>query len=632
MSESPNTLMTGDDERQPKRATLAALLRPERPRLTAAAVLAVLSTATVVLGPSLLGHATDILFDGVIGKLLPTGMSKAQAIAALRSRGQGHLADMLAAMDVHPGVGVDLARYSRILALVAVLYVFGALFTWIQARLLTGIAQRTVYRMRQAAEDKLARLPLRYFDTHAHGEILSRVVNDVDNVDTTLSESLNQLPGSVLSVLGTLAVMFWISPLLATASLLTIPVVVAATAVIARRSKAGFDAQWEQTGQLTATVEETYAGHALVLAYGRRQQTADGFENQNRQLRRATFSAQFFSGAVFPVVVFVGSVNYVLIAGLGGYRVATGLMTLGAVQAFIQYSQRFTSPVIQIASQMNVVQSGFVSARRVLEFLDAPEEPALPSRSTGPAPRGNHVRLEAVSFRYEPDTPLIEDLTLDVAHGQTVAIVGPTGAGKTTLVNLLVRFYEIDAGRILLDGVDYRDLSRDQVRSCFSMVPQDTWLFRGTIRENIAYGKEGAREEEILAAARAAHVEEFVRTLPDGYDTMLDGEASAISTGQKQLLTIARAVLADPGILILDEATSNVDTRTEALIQAAMAALRRGRTSFVIAHRLSTIQSADTIIVMDHGRVVEQGTHEELLDRAGLYHDLHHSQFSQTHA
>lgn len=612
---------------------LIALLRPEWDRLTVVAVLTVLSIGFLVIGPALLGHATDTIFDGVVGKLLTPGQTKAEAVAGLRAHGSGHLADMVAGMDVHPGVGVDLDRLGRMLGLVALVYLLSAVLNWIQARILTGVSERTMYRLRQAAEEKVSRLPLRYFDSHPHGDILSRVVNDIDNVDTTLQEVLSQLPTSFLTVLATLGIMFWISPLLATVSLVTIPVVMAVTVLIARRSKAQFTAQWEQTGRLTSVVEETYAGHALVLAYGQRQSMAEEFGRQNNRLLRAGFRAQVLSGAIFPAVVFVGNLNYVVVAALGGFQIATGVISLGAVQAFIQYAQRFTSPVIQIAGQMNVLQSGVVSAGRVFEFLDAREEPALPAARVpgGWTPGAGRVRLEGVSFRYEPGTPLIEDFTLEAEPGETVAIVGPTGAGKTTVVNLLVRFYEIDGGSILLDGVDYRDLSRDQVRGCFGMVLQDTWLYQGTIRENIAYGKEGAGDDEILAAAEAAHVDTFVRTLPDGYDTMLDGEASNISSGQKQLLTIARAFLADPGILILDEATSNVDSRTEAMIQAAMARLQSGRTSFVIAHRLSTIHAADTIVVMDAGRVVEQGNHQELLDSRGFYHELYHSQYSEPH-
>jgi ABC-type multidrug transport system fused ATPase/permease subunit len=630
---------------------LIALFRPEWSRVVIASVMSMLSIALLVTGPALLGRATDILFDGIVGAHLRPGQTKDQAIAGLRAHGQDHLANMLARMDLHPGIGVDLGQLGRVLGLVALMYLLSAFFSWVQARILTGTTQRIMYRLRQATEEKLTRLPLRYFDSQPRGDILSRVINDIDNIDTALQEGLSQLPTLVVTVLGTLSIMFWISPLLATVSVVTIPVVVALTVLIARRSKVGFTAQWEQTGQLTSMVEETYTGHALVLACGQRHSMAEVFGQQNNRLLRAGFAAQFLSGAIFPAVIFVGNLNYVVVAALGGFQVATGVISLGAVQAFIQYSLRFTSPVIQIAGQMNMLQSGIVSAGRVFEFLDASEEPVLPARpsdpvagATGgdtesvpsrstparPGPGARRVCLEGVSFRYEPATPLIEDFTLEAVPGQTVAIVGPTGAGKTTLVNLLVRFYEIDGGRILLEGVDYRELSRDQVRACFGMVLQDTWLFHGTIRANIAYGKEGARDDDILAAAKAAHVHDFVSTLPDGYDTVLDDDASNISSGQKQLVTIARAFLADPGILILDEATSNVDTRTEAMIQAAMARLQSGRTSFVIAHRLSTIHAADTIVVMEAGRIVEQGAHQELLDRRGSYHDLYNSQFAET--
>jgi ATP-binding cassette subfamily B protein len=464
---------------------------------------------------------------------------------------------------------------------------------------------------------------------------LSWVTNDIDNLTTTLQQGLSQLLTSVLTICGVLGMMFWISPLLAGISAVTIPLALVVTFFVARRSQVQFSAQWERTGTLNGLVEETHTGHTLVQVFGRRKATIDEFDRQNGRLYDASFRAQFLSGVIQPTMQFIANVNYVVIAVLGGYRVASGLLSLGDVTAFIQYSRQFTMPITQIAGQMNMLQSGLASAERVFEFLDAGEEvaDAAPVTELGlrPQSRGS-VKLEHVFFRYEPDKPLIEDFNLDVSPGKTIAIVGPTGAGKTTMVNLLVRFYEIDSGRILLDGIDYRDLTRDEVRNTFGMVLQDTWLFAGTIRDNIAYGKPGATDEEIIAAAEAAYVDHFVRTEPDGYDTLLDEEASNVSSGQKQLLTIARAFLADPSILILDEATSNVDTRTEVLIQTAMARLRKGRTSFVIAHRLSTIRDADMIIVMDGGHIVEQGSHVELLARAGLYYSLYNSQFTEAAA
>jgi ABC-type multidrug transport system fused ATPase/permease subunit len=625
---------------------LVARLRPEWSRLAVVACFSVISVGFLVTGPVILGNATNIVFDGFVGKRLPAGLTKAQAIALLRAHGQGHLADMLSVMSVTPGTGVDLTRLGRVLGLAALVFLLSAAFYWAQAYIMAGIAQRTVYGLRQAVEEKLARLPLRYFDSHSHGDILSRVTNDIDNVATTLEVGLGQLFASMLAVIGVLGAMFWLSPLLGAVSVVTILPTIVVSFVIARRSKTQFAAQWNRTGRLNGLVEETHTGHTLLLAFGQRLPVIEEFGRQNEQLYEASFRAQFLSGVILPAVQFLGNLNYVVIAALGGFQVATGVISLGAVQAFIQYSRRITTPLIQIAGQVNVIQSGLASAGRVFDFLDAPEEVAAPAGTAGrwvgaadgatPGPAlaeqasaARRVQLQHVCFRYRPDTPLIEDFTLEAAPGQTVAIVGPTGAGKTTIVNLLMRFYEVDSGRILLDGEDYRDLGRDQVRRCFGMVLQDTWLFAGTIRDNIAYGKQGASDEEILAAASAAYVDHFVTTLPNGYATAVNQDASGISAGQKQLLTIARAFLANPGILILDEATSNVDTRTEILIQDAMTRLRSGRTSFVIAHRLSTIRDADMIVVMDAGRIVEQGSHEELLRRCGFYHDLYNSQFTE---
>jgi ATP-binding cassette subfamily B multidrug efflux pump len=593
-----------------------------------AVVLASASVAFLVIGPKLLGNATNVLFNGVVGELLPAGISKQQAIAELRASGKGQFADMVSGMNVQPGVGVDFGLLGRDLGLAASVFVIGAMFSWVQAYLMAGVVQRAMYRMRADVESKLARLPLKYFDSHPHGDILSRVTNDIDNLSTTLQQGLSQLLTSVLTIIGVLGMMIWISPLLAVIAVVTVPLSIAVTVVVARRSHTQFTAQWQRTGTLNGYVEEMHTGHALVQVFGRRGQVVKEFDRQNQQLYEAGFRAQFLSGVIQPAMQFLGNLNYVAIAVIGGLRVASGSLSLGDVTAFIQYSRQFTMPFVQIAGQMNLLQSGIASAERVFELLAEPEElldilePALLRTPSG------RVSLEHVSFRYDPNKPLITDFNLEVSPGSTVAIVGPTGAGKTTIVNLLMRFYEIDAGRICLDGVDIRELTRDRLRHVFGMVLQETWLFGGTIRDNIAYGREGATEGEVEAAADAAYVDPFVRTLPAGYDTVLDEDASNISAGQRQLLTIARAFLADPSILILDEATSSVDTRTEVLIQHAMARLRKGRTSFVIAHRLSTIRNADTIVVMDAGRIVEQGSHNELLTRRGFYYDLYNSQFS----
>jgi ABC-type multidrug transport system fused ATPase/permease subunit len=615
-----------------------------------ALALGIVSVGLLIAGPWFLGVAINIVFSGLISKRIPVGMTKGQAVATLRAHHQDLFARLVSAMNIVPGTGVNFSRLGQVLGAVALMFLLSALFGWILGYMLAGIGVRTMYRLRRAVGEKLGRLPLEYFDSHPHGDILSRATNDIGNVFAAIQDGLTPLFTSILTMVGVLGMMFWISPVLAPISLVTILLTIPVMVPILRRSKRRFATQWERTGHLNGLVEETHTGHALVLAFGQRQGVIEKFGQQNKQLYDASFRAQFLSGTILPIVQFIGNLNFVLIAVPGAYQVATGVLSLGAAQALVLYSRRFTIPIAQIAGQMNLIQSGIASAERVFEFLDVPEEgvtasapvaimsvlangtaggaPSEGAALTNLAPVASRVQMDRVCFRYDPGTPLIEDFTLNVDPGQTIAIVGPTGAGKTTIVNLLMRFYEIDSGRILLDGVDYRHLSRDQVRRSFGMVLQDTWLFGGAIRDNIAYGKEGASDDEIVAAARAAYVDDFVRTLPDGYATVLSGDAIGISAGQRQLLTIARAFLADPGILILDEATSNVDTRTEVLIQDAMARLRHRRTSFVIAHRLSTIRDADCIVVMDAGRVVEQGTHDELLRRRCFYHNLYNSQFS----
>jgi ATP-binding cassette, subfamily B, multidrug efflux pump len=606
---------------------LVRRLRPQRFVLGIVFLLTVVSVGLSVLGPKLLGDATNLLFDGLVSAQLPEGTTPEQAVAAARARGEDRLADMLAALHLTPGVGVDFTRLGRALLVVAVVYLLSSLFAWGQGYLMAGVAQRLIFRLREEVDGKLGRLPLTYFDTHSRGDVLSRVTNDIDNINTTLQQSMTQLMTAALTVTGVFAMMLWISPLLALLSLVTIPLSFVVTVAIARRSQAEFAAQWKWTGTLNGHVDEMFSGHDLVKVYGHRERAVADFEAANTELFRAGFRAQFISGIIRPVMIFVSNLNYVGIAVIGGFRVASGTMSLGDVQAFIQYSRQFTMPITQVASIANVLQSGAASAERVFALLDEPEETPDPEHPHQPEGLPGRIAFEGVSFRYLPDTPLITDLDLRVDAGQTVAIVGPTGAGKTTLVNLLMRFYDVDSGRITIDGVDIRDMRRDDLRRHFGMVLQDAWLFTGTVRENIAYGAHDPTDEQVRAAASAAEVDHVVNTLADGFDTVLDDEATNISAGQRQLLTIARAFLADPAILILDEATSSVDTRTEVLVQKAMAALRSGRTSFVIAHRLSTIRDADVILVMDGGRIVETGTHAELLARRGFYRELHDSQF-----
>jgi len=607
---------------------LFGYLKPHKTQLIIVMVLSIVCVVLTIAGPKILGKATNILFEGVIGKQLPPGLGKEQIISMLKAAGKDQMADMVAGMNIVPGAGVDFEAIKRILLILVGIYIANALFSWLQHYIMAGISQRTVYSLRKEADAKLGRLPLKYYDSNTRGEILSRVTNDIDNIASTLQQSLTQLVTATFTVIGVLIMMFSISPLLAAIALVVLPLGVIVTLFIAKRSQKQFAEQWDSTGALNGHIEEMYTGHRIVKAFNRQQEAIDEFDKENDRLYQASFKAHFISSTIQPAMQFINNLNYVAICVIGGMKVANGVLSLGDVQAFIQYSRQFTQPIVQTASIMNVLQSTVASAERVFELLDEEEETPDTENPVVLEKVEGHVVFKNVSFRYKPDVPLIEDMSLEVKPGQTVAIVGPTGAGKTTVVNLLMRFYELDGGSISIDGVDIRDMARNDLRRLFGMVLQDTWLFNGTIRDNIAYGREDATEEEILAAARAAHVDHFVRTLPKGYDTELGDEASNISQGQKQLLTIARAFLADPDILILDEATSSVDTRTEVLIQEAMAELMRGRTSFVIAHRLSTIRNADTILVMDNGRIVEQGNHEELMAARGFYYDLYNSQFA----
>jgi len=612
----------------PSTRRLVRRLDPDRGKVLAVLGLAVVSVALAVLGPKILGRATDLVFGGLLGRSLPAGLTKEQAVSAARARGDGRVADLLARTDLVPGAGVDFSAVGRVLLLALGIYVASSLLSWLQGYLLNDVVQATVFRMRSDVEDTLNGLPLRYFDKQPRGELLSRVTNDIDNISQTLQQTMSQLLTSLLTVIGVVAMMFVISPLLALVALITVPLTMVVSGAIMKRSQGLFISQWRRTGTLNAQIEEAFTGHALAKVFGRQREVEAAFAVENEQLFRASSGAQFVSGLIMPTMMFIGNLNYVVIAVLGGVRVATGAMSLGDVQAFIQYSRQFTQPLTQLASMVNLLQSGVASAERVFELLDAEAEPAELTRPVGDVQHRGEVVFEDVSFRYEPETPLLEGVSLVARPGQTVAIVGPTGAGKTTLVNLVMRFYDVDAGRITLDGVDIAQLRRADLRGQIGMVLQDTWLFTGTIRDNIAYGRPSATEEEVLQAARATFVDRFVHNLPDGYDTTIDEEGSGISAGERQLITIARAFLSDPALLILDEATSSVDTRTELLVQQAMAALRSDRTSFVIAHRLSTIRDADLILVMQDGRIVEQGGHADLLSRGGTYAALYEAQFA----
>ncbi|MGG7463790.1 ABC transporter ATP-binding protein [Plantibacter sp. YIM 135347] len=612
----------------PSAKRLLGRFAPHKIALILVTILGVISVALSVIGPKLLGEGTNIIFEGIVSKGLPAGATKEQVIEGLRQKGDTGQADLLSGMNLNPGHGIDFSALSMILLLVMAIYVLSSVFGWLQAYVLNGIVQRTMFRLRGDVEAKIHRLPLGYFDRVQRGELLSRVTNDIDNIGQSMQQTLSQALTSLLTVVGVMIMMFVISPLLAVIALVTIPLTLLVTVLIARRSQKLFVQQWKHTGELNGQVEEAFSGHALVKVFGRQREVIAEFGEKNDRLFTASFGAQFVSGIIMPAMMFIGNLVYVAIAVVGGLQVAAGAMRLGDVQAFIQYSRQFTQPLSQLGSMANLLQSGVASAERVFELLDAEEQSADPADPQSPTEGNGRLVFDDVSFRYVPDKPLIDHLDLVAEPGHTVAIVGPTGAGKTTLVNLIMRFYEVDSGRILLDGVDIKTMTRDDLRSRTGMVLQDTWLFGGTILENIRYGRLGATDEEVINAAKAAYVDRFVHSLPDGYATVLDDEASNVSAGEKQLITIARAFLAQPRVLILDEATSSVDTRTEVLVQQAMAALRQERTSFVIAHRLSTIRDADLILVMENGSIVEQGSHDELILAHGAYWSLYNAQFA----
>ena len=606
---------------------LIGLLRPHAVAFAFVSLLGALGVVLTVIAPRVLGEATNLIFEGFVSSRLPAGVTQAQAVDQLRASGQDDFANMVAAMQLTPGEGVDFVRLGQVLMTVLALYLAASILTWLQGYVINVIMMRTMFRLRESVETKINRMPLSYFDRVQRGEVLSRVTNDIDNITQTMQQSLSGALTAVLTVVGVLIMMSSISWQLALVALVSLPLMGVIFGVIGPKSQKAFSTQWRKMGLLNARVEESFSGHALVKVFGRERDSRAKFQEENEALYQASFKAQFLSGMIMPGMMFIGNLTYVGIAVLGALMVAGGQLRLGDVQAFIQYSQQFTQPLSELGGMAAVVQSGTASAERVFELLDSDEQEPDAASAPVPVDGDGTIVFEHVAFSYSPEHPLIRDLSFSVKPGQTVAIVGPTGAGKTTLVNLIMRFYELGAGRILLDGQDIAELTRRDVRARTGMVLQDPWLFAGTIRENIRYGRQDATDDEVLEAAKATYVDRFVHSLPDGYDTVLDEDASNVSAGEKQLITIARAFVAQPSVLILDEATSSVDTRTELLLQHGMAALRQGRTSFVIAHRLSTIRDADLILVMESGDIVEQGTHEELIKREGAYFRLYNSQF-----
>lgn len=611
----------------PSAKRLVGLLAPEKVKMSIVVGLVVLSVVLTVIAPKILGLAMDAIFNGVMGSQLPAGATLDQVVDQARAAGNDQYADMLEKSDITPGQGIDFTLLGRLIIIVLGMYIVASILNWAQGYILNGLVMRVVYTLRRDIERKLNRLPLSYFDTRQRGDLMSRVTNDVDNIQTALQQAFSQLVQSALTVLGITAMMFIVSWQLALIALIALPLSALIAGVIGSRSQKLFTAQWKNTGSLNGHIEESFSGLELVRVFGRDKEMLAEFDERNEKLYTAAFGAQFVSGMIMPAMTFVSYLSYVLIAVVGGLRVASGQMTLGDATAFIQYSREFSQPLSQIAGMANQLQSGVASAERTFELLDAEEQDAETADAHLPEHTDGHVEFDGVSFSYDPEKPLIEDLSFSAQPGQTVAIVGPTGAGKTTLVNLVMRFYELTGGRILLDGVDITALTRAELRSQVGMVLQDAWLFEGTIRENIRYGRLGASDAEVVEAAEATMVDRFVRQLPDGYDTVLDADGGSVSAGERQLITIARAFIAKPKLLILDEATSSVDTRTELLVQHAMAALRSDRTSFVIAHRLSTIRDADTILVMENGRIVEQGSHAQLLEVDGAYAELYRTQF-----